>query len=114
MLLLQQSERPALEFIRINLFNKSSFPPQAIRTFLQARYYLLVLTSHLQYIHPNMRSVTPPDFPFARQSDYQPTLEYAQLRASDPISQVKLFDGSIAWLVVKHKDLQCFDRSEAL
>ncbi|KAG9232188.1 cytochrome P450 55A1 [Amylocarpus encephaloides] len=50
-------------------------------------------------------SATPPKFPFARPSDYQPALEYAQLRASDPVSQVELFDGSIAWLVVKHKDI---------
>jgi len=44
-------------------------------------------------------------FPFARPSDYQPALEYAQLRANNPVSQVELFDGSIAWLVVKHKDI---------
>jgi nitric oxide reductase len=48
---------------------------------------------------------TPPKFPFARPSDYQPALEYAQLRANDPVSRVELFDGSIAWLVVTHKDI---------
>jgi nitric oxide reductase len=49
--------------------------------------------------------MTPPKFPFARPSSYEPALEYAQLRANDPVSQVELFDGSIAWLVVKHKDI---------
>ncbi|EKD17103.1 uncharacterized protein L3040_000372 [Drepanopeziza brunnea f. sp. 'multigermtubi'] len=48
---------------------------------------------------------TPPRFPFARPSGTEPALEYAQLRAKDPVSQVELFDGSIAWLVVKHKDI---------
>jgi nitric oxide reductase len=48
---------------------------------------------------------TPPKFPFARPSGTEPALEYAQLRAKDPISQVKLFDGSLAWLIVKHKDI---------
>lgn len=49
---------------------------------------------------------TPPKFPFSRPSDYQPALEYAQLRANNPVSQVELFDGSLAWLVVKHKDIR--------
>ncbi|PVH89208.1 cytochrome P450 55A2 [Cadophora sp. DSE1049] len=48
---------------------------------------------------------TPPKFPFARPSGTTPALEYAHLRATDPVSQVELFDGSLAWLVVKHKDI---------
>ncbi|KAH6712785.1 cytochrome P450 55A2 [Leptodontidium sp. MPI-SDFR-AT-0119] len=48
---------------------------------------------------------TPPKFPFARPSGTTPALEYAQLRATDPVSQVELFDGSLAWLIVKHKDI---------
>ena len=47
----------------------------------------------------------PPKFPFSRPSGTEPPLEYAQLRASDHVSQVELWDGSIAWLVVKHKDI---------
>jgi len=50
--------------------------------------------------------MSPPSFPFARPKGAEPPLEYAQLRANDPISQVELFDGSIAWLVVKHKDIR--------
>ena len=50
--------------------------------------------------------MSPPKFPFARPSGTEPPLEYAQLRVNDPVSQVELFDGGIAWLVVKHKDIQ--------
>jgi len=47
----------------------------------------------------------PPKFPFARPEAAVPALEYARLRATDPVSQVELWDGSLAWLVVKHKDI---------
>jgi hypothetical protein len=47
----------------------------------------------------------PPKFPFARPEGAIPALEYARLRTSDPVSQVELWDGSLAWLVVKHKDI---------
>ncbi|KAH8796549.1 cytochrome P450 55A1 [Hyaloscypha finlandica] len=48
---------------------------------------------------------SPPKFPFARPEGAVPALEYARLRTSDPVSQVELWDGSLAWLVVKHKDI---------
>jgi hypothetical protein len=47
----------------------------------------------------------PPKFPFARPEAAVPPLEYTRLRANDPVSQVELWDGSLAWLVVKHKDI---------
>jgi hypothetical protein len=49
--------------------------------------------------------VAAPKFPFARPEAAVPPLEYARLRANDPVSQVELWDGSLAWLVVKHKDI---------
>ncbi|KAH7082561.1 cytochrome P450 55A1 [Paraphoma chrysanthemicola] len=52
-----------------------------------------------------MVATYPPSFPFARPQAWDPPAEYAQLRKNNPISKVTLWDGSHAWLVVKHKDV---------
>ncbi|KAL2012978.1 hypothetical protein VTN00DRAFT_503 [Thermoascus crustaceus] len=46
-----------------------------------------------------------PKFPFSRPSGAEPPIEFADLRASNSVSRVELWDGSHPWLVVKHEDV---------
>jgi cytochrome P450 len=45
-----------------------------------------------------------PDFPMRRQCPFDPPEEYAEFRESEPVSQVRLPNGSLAWLVTRHED----------
>lgn len=49
--------------------------------------------------------MAPPEFPFARDHDYQPPSLNQKLRHECPATKVKLYDGSESWLFLKHKDI---------
>lgn len=46
-----------------------------------------------------------PAFPFSRPGKFEPPAENAGLRHNEPISKVKLFDGTECWVVARHTDV---------
>ncbi|KAF2999124.1 hypothetical protein E8E14_004067 [Neopestalotiopsis sp. 37M] len=46
-----------------------------------------------------------PQFPFHRTDTFQPPPENLKLREADPVSRVELYDGTRAWIVMRHEDV---------
>ncbi|TDD22686.1 cytochrome P450 [Nonomuraea diastatica] len=54
--------------------------------------------------HPNADDLS--DFPFQRRCPFAPPPEYGQLRDTDPVSKVRLPDGSTVWLITRYEDVR--------
>ncbi|DAA75806.1 TPA_exp: Uncharacterized protein A8136_1528 [Trichophyton benhamiae CBS 112371] len=76
------------------------FISRPVITSIGSRTSVRLTTTGLRYL-----TTAVPKFPFSRPRGAEPPAEYARLRATDPVSKVELWDGSQAWLVVKHKDI---------
>lgn len=44
-------------------------------------------------------------FPFKRPSGAEPPVEFAKLREQESLAKVKIWDGSLVWLVTRHRDV---------
>ena len=47
-----------------------------------------------------------PAFPFSRPEGFGPPAENAGLRLNEPISKVKLFNGTECWIIARHSDVR--------
>ncbi|HEX3779119.1 MAG TPA: cytochrome P450 [Pseudonocardiaceae bacterium] len=48
----------------------------------------------------------PPAFPMRRDCPFDPPPELTRLRAEQPISRVRIWDGSTPWLITRHQDVR--------
>ncbi len=55
-----------------------------------------------------------PEFPMQRRCPFEVPAEYADLRKTQPITRVNLWDGGSAWLLTRYEDIRTVLRSSAL
>ncbi len=53
---------------------------------------------------PAAHPAEPRNFPIGRKCPYRPSEDYATFRADGPMSRVRLYDGTVAWLVTGYRE----------
>ena len=64
------------------------------------------MTANSTYAPDAAPSGEAPDFPMPRTCPFAPAPEYVGLRAEAPVSQVRVPDGQLAWLVTRYADVR--------
>ncbi|MDQ1034671.1 pentalenic acid synthase [Streptomyces sp. V3I8] len=54
------------------------------------------------------------EYPMRRSCPYHPPTEYAELAGQGPLAEVRLFDGSTAWLVTRHREARAMFADAAM
>ncbi len=58
--------------------------------------------------------VPAPEFPMQRSCPFSAPAEYGELRSTQPVAPVRLWDGRSAWLLTRYEDIRTVLRSSSL
>ena len=87
--------------VQTSEYHPDSFPPD-FSIFPSQEKTSSTMTVAETTVHPTAC----PAFPFSRPEKFEPPAENAELRLNQPISKVKLFDGTECWVVARHSDVR--------